>query len=140
MPSTGADGDIVRTVLVVPAPVPLLTANRQRSMHFQERSAIVRHWRYATKIYAIAAKIPPYDTVDLDIRVGVGRKKRRRLFDHDAVQPTIKAVIDGMVDAKVIVGDGPKHVLSSTVHAPDWDVQDVVIVTISGPLRPIGAP
>ena len=127
--------EATRSVLTVQAPVPLLTANRVRSMHFHERSKLVRHWRWGTRIYAIAAHIPPYQTAELEFHVILGRKKRRRMPYHDAFAPTIKAVIDGMVDAGVFANDGPTTILSSQVNAGTWGNSDCVVVEIVGQLK-----
>ena len=40
------------------------------------------------------------------------------LPDCDAIAAAVKPVIDGIVDAGVILDDSPKHVRSITYHAP----------------------
>ena len=44
--------------------------------------------------------------------------RRGVLPDCDAIAAAVKPVIDGIVDAGVILDDSPKHVRSITYHAP----------------------
>jgi hypothetical protein len=43
---------------------------------------------------------------------------RGRLPDADAISPTVKAIVDGLVDAGILEDDGPRFVLGYDYDAP----------------------
>lgn len=77
-------------------------------MSYQQRAKLVKEWREAFAWAAIEAKMPK----DLDrIRVLAWQVIRdHRVPDVGACSSAVKAAIDGLVDAGVIVDDDPRRV------------------------------
>ncbi len=88
-----------RFVLTLPWVAPPL---RQNDRHgWAEKARLVREIRYAVKVLAhTAPRI--YTRCDIGLVWHVNDRRRR---DADAAAPTLKAAIDGLVDAGCLVDD-----------------------------------
>lgn len=95
------------------------TANQARRWHWSKVHAKTAEWRQAFGVLARAAKVPRLDRVRITAVVHLAG----RPLDTDAIAPTVKAAIDGLVDAKVIPDDTPAHVLG-VAYAPPVMGQD----------------
>lgn len=79
------------------------------------------HWGTAAKIkrelrstaHALARRIPPCDRIDVHLVWFVTTKRKR---DGINVTPTLKALVDGLVDAEVIPDDTPEFLVD---HIPE---------------------
>lgn len=91
------------------------TANAERRLHHHAAAAIRKKWNHTTAILAGAASIPRLTTVHI---VAQGRYPGGNLPDADALAPSVKGAIDGLVTAGVIPDDGPRNVLSVLYLAP----------------------
>ena len=89
---------------------PRLT-NADRRAHHHEVAAHRRLWREAGAQAARLARVPGLGAVEVTVQ---GRYPDGRLPDADACAPSVKGVIDGLVDAGVIPDDGPERVRSVT--------------------------
>lgn len=108
------------TLLVVKAEPKLYNATSKAS-HWA-LSAEVREWREAFHWEAKAKRTKPYSG-PVAITVHHYRKGSRPV-DCGAVMVSAKGAIDGLVDAKVLPGDGPAIVQRLTFLAPEvvgWD-------------------
>ena len=114
--------------LVIPAPARMLTLNAERKMSTYERAAIVRLWREAAWVYARSANMRPMDTVHVTADI---EQKGSVLADAGAHFPCVKAIIDGLVDAKVLPDDGPAHVLSLRQFAAARAAENTIMVTLT---------
>ena len=101
--------------LTVVAPERLLTVNAERRIHWSQRARIVRAWRWATKIEALAAHVPHYDRVKVVVTI---YQARRPLADPGAHEPVSKAMIDGLRDARILDDDTGEQVASITYRPP----------------------
>jgi crossover junction endodeoxyribonuclease RusA len=106
---------------------PLLTANAQRRLHFQQVASIVRDTRESSYILAKQAKIPHCLKVRIAIFPG---QAKGRLADPMNHSPSAKAVIDGLVDAKVIPDDSGLYVERICMYAPERTKVDQLRVVI----------
>jgi hypothetical protein len=102
---------------VIQAPIGRpITMNKHRTLHHHERAkvdaAIREHWAWL----AIRAKVPHLDRIRIEVTPL--HKDGRAPQDVAACAPYEKAARDGLVDARVVVDDGPKYVLSCMFHAP----------------------
>jgi len=104
-----------------------VTENAARRMHFHARAAYVRLWRYAAFALAKEAKIPALLAMHVVVRPVV---KRRPWPDVAACASTIKACIDGLVDAGVVPDDDPTHHLSTLFLAPTIGPSDCLMIEI----------
>ena len=102
--------------LLIPAPAQLLTTNIERNLHHHTRAEIVKLWRHAAATYARNLHLGTMGVVTVEAHVS-RKVTKGRTPDADAFAPTIKACLDGIVDAGVLVDDGPKYVRAITYHA-----------------------
>ena len=96
--------------LEISAPCEPLTAN-QRLNHF-ERATRTRNWRLRTAI--LARKVPPIPHAHVTYWVHATTNRRRDVANF---YPTIKACLDGCVDAGVLPDDDDKHVIGPDPRA-----------------------
>jgi hypothetical protein len=99
--------------VAVPAPAKWLNAN-DRHGHWAERSGPTRDWRQAAAWAAKAAKVPALKRAS--ITAVVHRADRRTDTDAQNRYPTIKAAVDGVVDAGVLPNDTDRFLLSLTIR------------------------
>ena len=92
------------------------TTNTERSWHFQKRAARVRETRERFYWLAKEAKVPQLPKIEVSAVPLV--KNRRSMQDVGACFPAVKAAIDGLVDAGVIVDDNAQHLDKLTFYAP----------------------
>lgn len=87
--------------------------NANDRIHYTTRAARTKTWREATEAHARAAGIPLLQLVHFTVEPCWIDKRR-----HDAlnISPTIKAAIDGIVDAGVIPDDADRYVTGVEVR------------------------
>ena len=109
---------------------PLL-ANAANKMHFQDRDRIRADWRDATTTLARAQRIPRCAAID--IKVQARYRTRRTPGDIDSPAPTVKGVIDGLVNAGIIRDDKPPYIRSLLYVTPQigTGLPDALIVWIT---------
>lgn len=106
----------------------LWTTNGERSAKtWVSRAAATRHWREAAYYEARRRYVGQINPAIIHIqpvqRVG-------KLADTAAHNPVAKAVIDGLVDAKVLIDDDPKHLFEIVFHAPRRGETEGMVITI----------
>ena len=92
------------------------TANKERTLHHFTRAKKVKEWCTAACVCARARRIPKLKAVE--IRFTPYRTDKRGLADTGGHFPVAKAVIDGLVDAGILTGDGPHIVRRLIFEAP----------------------
>lgn len=105
-----------RIQIVLNAPAQLLTMNAAKSMHYRPWSDLTRAWRHAMCRRAQFLEIPP-----IRYRVGIEARPLQfggNLADAGAHMPCVKACVDGLRDAEVLLDDRPEHVAWVMCHAP----------------------
>lgn len=110
------------------------TANAGRSKHWTQLAAETRLYRDAAHVLARAAKIPKLEWCEIIATPRV--LSRRSLPDVAACYPAVKAAIDGLVDACVLVDDTPDQVVRIVFEQPAVDPariqSDSLLVVIRG--------
>lgn len=100
--------------LHIPAPAEWLNSNDRG--HWTRRDELTRTWRYAATVYAIKA-LRRGDLVacrgQVEITATIHRATRRGRSDAPNRWPTVKACIDALVDAKVLIDDSDRYVLKT---------------------------
>jgi crossover junction endodeoxyribonuclease RusA len=91
-------------------------AERRGAMHWSERAEKTAAVRETAKIMALAEKVPKFGKVSSITATAF--QHRGPLADPAGHAPTVKAAIDGLVDAGVIDGDGPEHVAEIRFRPP----------------------
>ena len=104
-----------RTTYTIDVPGTLTTVNATRRRHWSQDAAETKQWRSDGFHVAKAAKIPRLDKVTI---IATPQQARGRLADAGAASHIVKAVVDSLVDAGVIVGDGPDVVVALNQCAP----------------------
>lgn len=105
-----------RWTLLIPAPTTWMNAN-QRHNHWSQRSGPTKLWREAAELHARNAHIPRLERAR--ITAVVHRADRRRDCDSHNRYPTVKAAVDGIVDAGVLEDDCDRFLVSLTIRAGD---------------------
>lgn len=105
------------------------TENAMRREHFHTRARLVDEWRRAFCLLAREARVPPLAAISVQVVPHV--KNRRSLPDTAACFGAVKASIDGIVDAGVLVDDGPDVVRSVCFHAAEIRGYDSLVLLIS---------
>jgi hypothetical protein len=104
-----------------------VTLNAERRMHHFERAKIVKEWRNAFAWLAKLNHVPRHDRV---VIIAQPHLKGGRMQDCDACHPSVKAAIDGLVDAGVLIDDSPPHVLEIRYMAPLPSSDDGLTITV----------
>jgi crossover junction endodeoxyribonuclease RusA len=106
---------------------PLLTTNRERKGDRFLRAANVKEWRNSGRVLALLAGIPPMEHVHVEF---FPEQARGKLADAGAHLPSAKAVLDGIVDAGILMDDDPRYVGAIILHAPVRAKRDAMIVRL----------
>lgn len=107
--------------------------NQERAGGKWSSVAATREWREAFHLLALEAKVPKLQQATVEVRHTKAGKGK--VPDVCACVPSVKAAVDGMVDAGVLPDDTPKHLLAVTFHAPvrgETDSLELVVSSVCG--------
>jgi len=90
------------------------TMNGERAAHWRDHRDRTATWRYKTGLLANVRKFPRCTRIDVEAEFLL----HHPLPDTGNSYPAVKAIIDGLVDAKIIPDDSATHVRSIKMHAP----------------------
>ena len=93
--------------------------NVERAGNRWKRAEMISEWREAFRVLAIAEHITPLTT--LVVHAHPFYRTGRSIPDTAACVGSVKAAIDGLVDAGVLTDDTPDIVRTVTFHAPVVD-------------------
>lgn len=102
------------------------TTNAERAGNRWDRAKKTKEWRNAFAWLALEQKIPSLKWCDITAEPWL--KDRRGMQDTAACNPAVKAAIDGLIDANVIIDDGPDIVRTITFHAPQVGRNSLVLI------------
>lgn len=108
-------------------PAKATTVNKSRTEHFHTRAAHDREWRGVFWLLAMEAHVPPCEAIAVRVQQEC---RTRRLPDVAACLPSVKAAIDGLVDAGVIPDDDPAHMRRLVFEAPVTTGRDAITLEI----------
>jgi len=97
--------------VTIPAPAPWLSANQRRDLRRQTPDR--RAWRDAGKVYATLANLPKLQHVHLVAVLRFGSNRRR---DPHNYYPTLKALVDGLVDYGLVPDDSHEYLVGPDVR------------------------
>lgn len=104
--------------ITFPPPAKLLSANDRD--HWRKRAQLVRAWRQHTFLLVAALNLGPQPPSVVHLTLPVRDRRRRDPMNY---YPTLKAVVDGLVDAGCWPDDTPDYVRTvEPVLDPDADV------------------
>lgn len=87
--------------------------NANDRLHYMERARRVAELRRRGYLFARSAKLPHLVRARLDVEV----VRPRRVGDVANWHPTVKALLDGMVDAGVLTDDSDRYLSGPFLHA-----------------------
>lgn len=86
----------------------IITSNNERG-HWAKRSDVKALLRHKSELLARAARLPKgLQRAHITVHIDYPDKRRR---DAHNLMPTIKPIIDGLVDAGVLVDDSDQHLI-----------------------------
>ena len=107
------------------------TLNAERAGNRWKRAEMVKVWRDAFHWLAIAEKTPMFHEVSVIVDI----QMKRPLADTGNAYGSVKAAIDGLVDAGVLPDDGPEVIRVLCMKAPRPTVKgetDSLTLTLIG--------
>lgn len=96
--------------LTIPAPALFLNINQR--LHPRVIAPTVKAWRDAGRVHARAAKLPTLQQARITATLHFGDTRHRD--DHNYF-PTVKAIIDGLVDYGLLPDDSREYLLATTI-------------------------
>lgn len=113
---------------------PMLENQLSKAGSHHARAAMRAEWRQAFRILAMTGHVPAVD----QIRVTVHHTKAGpgKVPDVCSCAPSVKAAIDGLVDAGVIPDDGPDHLVAVEFVAPTRGAAHAVTLEIQEVKQP----
>lgn len=113
--------------LTIPAPAKWLNSNDR--LHWGPRAKLTKSWRQAAHVYARQARLPKgLGRVRIDAQV---HKTTGNSFDAMNLYPTLKAVVDGLVDYGLVVDDNNDHVTGPFITDGGRREKALVVLTIT---------
>jgi crossover junction endodeoxyribonuclease RusA len=100
------------------------TTNAERASNRWERAKLTKEWRTAFELLAKSERIPPMSWITVTAEP---HQKGGRSQDVGACNPAVKAAVDGLVDAGILVDDSPEFVRSLVFLPPKKDKNSLVI-------------
>lgn len=92
--------------IVIPAPAPWLNANQRVDLRRQTPHR--RAWRDAGRVYAMAAKLPKLQRAHLLAELRFADSRNR---DVHNLYPSIKALVDGLIDYGLLPDDSHQYLV-----------------------------
>lgn len=106
------------------------TTNAERAKNRFVRQANTKRWRTFSAEFARRAGTRKLTDATIDVFLDL----KGQLQDTAACNPAVKAVIDGLVDAKLFDDDTGVHVKAICFHAPRRAKENVLVVRVEGRL------
>lgn len=104
------------------------TTNAERAGNRWERASLTKEWRHAFNLLARIEEIPEMEWITVTVEP---HQKGGRLQDVGACNPSVKAAIDGLVDANILPDDSSKFV-KSLVFLPPKNDRNALVIYIRG--------
>lgn len=96
------------------APAKLLSANQR--LHHYARNALTQEWRQAAHMYALAHKLRRLHRAHIIVTIGFPTGHKRDINNY---QPTAKAIIDGLIDYRLLPDDNDVYLVGPDLRAGD---------------------
>lgn len=106
-------------------PAPWLNLNER--LHWAEKSRRTRQWRQAAAIYARSAKLPHLHRVQIEAFICFPDRRRRDVHNW---MPTVKAIVDGLVDYGLIPDDSDANLIGPDLRTGEPHRVGQVVLTI----------
>jgi crossover junction endodeoxyribonuclease RusA len=90
--------------------------NLNERMHWRVKARLTKQWRTAAALVATADPTPQLQRAHILVTF---HKNNSRKYDVHNLLPTVKAAVDGLVDAGVIPDDDNAHLIGPDLRAGD---------------------
>lgn len=114
----------VPVVITIPGQQGMLLSANDR-YHWRQKAARTRYWRQLTNVCVRAAQADPVGGL-VRITVTFAWPDRRRR-DIGNLAPTVKAIVDGIVDGGLLPDDDDKHVIGPDIRRMSGDAFGVSV-------------
>ena len=104
------------------------TTNAERAGNRWERATLTKEWRLGFQLLAKNERIPPMAWISVTVEP---HQKGGRLQDVGACNPSVKAAIDGIVDAGVLPDDSSQY-MKSLIYLPPRNDKNSLVLYIRG--------
>ena len=112
------------TIIDIPAPCDFINSNQR--LHRMAQAKLTKTWRQASATAAHGLK--PF-TKRVHITAYI-HKPRGGRWDPNNLWPTIKAAVDGLVDAGLLIDDDHKHVVGPDMrHGGKGEARIIIEIT-----------
>lgn len=115
-------------LLTITAPAPFIRSNDHT--HWRNRHQLTTAWRGAAAWAAKTQRLPKLGMGPVHVTATVHRSDARK-FDLDGVAPTVKACIDGLRDAGVLLEDHWGVVSQLTIRNGGQWADAALVLTIT---------
>lgn len=112
--------------LTIPRPAGWLNLNDR--MHYRAHAVNVRAWRDAARMYALQAKLPR-GVARVRIEAWLRFPDRRRRDVHNWM-PTVKPIVDGLVDYGLIADDRDEYLIGPDLRRGEPHQPGAVVLVI----------
>lgn len=113
--------------LTIPAPAKWLNSNDR--LHWAPKAKLTKSWRQAAHVYARQAKLPKGLT---RVRIeALTHKTTANRYDAMNLYPTLKAVVDGLVDYGLVSDDNNDQVTGPFITDGGRHKTAKVVLTIT---------
>jgi crossover junction endodeoxyribonuclease RusA len=117
-----------QTIYTLEFPQRPWTTNAERAGNRWERAKLTKEWRSGFLLLAKSSKIPQMAWITVTVEP---HQKNGRLQDVGACNPSVKAAVDGLIDAQVLPDDSPEFV-RSIVFLPPKKGKDSLVIHLRG--------
>lgn len=105
--------------------------NLNQKQHWAKTAKLAKAWRHGANIIARQHRLPKgLQRVQVD---AYAWKNSRRVYDPHNLMPTLKPVIDGLVDYGLIPDDNTTHLAGPFIHHGGYGPEKLVLV-----IQPVG--
>ena len=118
--------------LVIPG--LLVTTNQERARSRWDRAKTTAETRRVAALLARVERVPRFEWVHVTVHPHI-RTRPGRIPDVAAHMPSVKAAIDGLVDAGVLEDDDWRRVRQVTMCAPERTDVEGLVLRLTGPLE-----
>lgn len=119
--------------VIIPAPAPWLSANQRRDLRRQTPDR--RAWRDAGRLHAERVHLPKLDRVHLLAELRFPDNRRR---DPHNYYPTLKALVDGLVDYGLVPDDSHQFLVGPDLrYGPRCERPGLIALTVTDLGEPV---
>ena len=114
--------------LHIPQLYQWMNANEMRRWHWSKRHRLTKAWRNDTAALARTARLPKLQRAHILVHI---HKTTNRRYDPANLNPTIKAIVDGLIDYGLLPDDDALHLDGPDLRAGEKRDKPGLTLTIT---------